>query len=583
MRLSRGTGRVLVAALTAASVAAGWNARGAAGERARVLRAERALLAESPALLAVSPDGRRLLLRAADARGFRLRVTARGGATLAETRRAEKGVLATWRPDGGAVAFLADRGGRQEYRPYLWELASGRVTELPAPPTRVPQALVWDPAGARLAYLVMPRAGPATLYVLDAPGAAPAREVLRGVERRTGVAWSPDGRRLAVARERPRGEVVAAEEGRRPARIFTARGAEVRELAWRADGRALLAVLRPAGAAFFQIVQVDYGDGVVRTLAAPPGDVSAPAYLRDGGVAYHLNRDGERSPWACQADGARCRPLAGGRAAADVLGFSPAGDSVYLVVRGRAGPPEAEARALAGGGARTLYAPPPTALTPEGVRVDIPGRDGLAIPAYVWRAPRRPGRVPAALVRVHGGPAAQAGRGWDASVQYLVDEGVDVILLNYRGSTGYGAWFENAAGGGRARVDDVLAARDYAVRALGVPPGRVVLYGHSYGALLAARAAARDGTVGRVVLVSMVADDGEEGSAAAAASPSRRVLLFQGENDHLSPAAAREGAAAILGGGALELRALPREGHVFQRVETWARVYAAAARLAEEP
>ncbi|MFL5539733.1 MAG: hypothetical protein ACJ8J0_12110, partial [Longimicrobiaceae bacterium] len=320
MRPSRGGRAALLAALAAATVAAGWNARAAAGGRARVARAERALLAESPALLSISPDGRRLLLRAADARGFRLRVAARGGATLAELPGAEKTVLATWRPDGGAVAFLADRGGSQEYRPYLWELASGRVTALPAPPTRVPQALAWDPAGARLAHLVVPRGGPATLYVVDAAAAAPAREVLRGVERHSGVAWSPDGRRLAAARERPRGEVLAAEAGGRPARVFAARGAEVRELAWRADGRALLAVLRPAGAAFFQLAQAEPDGGPVRTLAAPDGDVSAPAYLPGGGVAYHLGCDGERSPFVCRADGARCRPLVGAGAGADVLG-----------------------------------------------------------------------------------------------------------------------------------------------------------------------------------------------------------------------------------------------------------------------
>jgi dipeptidyl aminopeptidase/acylaminoacyl peptidase len=580
MRLARAPRTALLAALAAATVAAGWNAR-TADARARVARAERALRAESPALLGVSPDGRRLLLRVADARGYHLRVAARGGAVVAETRRGDKAVQAAWRPDGGAVAFLAPDAEGQGHQPYLWELATGRIRALPAPSTRMPQALEWDPAGARLAYLVGTGGGAATLYVVDAAGGAPPREVLRGVDRRSGVAWSPDGRRVAAARERPRGDVMAVEPGGRPARLFAARGAEVRDLAWRADGRALLAVLRPSGAPFFQLAEAAPG-GTPRTLAAPGGDVSGPAYLPGGGVVYHLNRDGERSPFACRADGARCRPLGPAGAGAGVLGLSPAGDSVYLVLRGRTGPPVAEVRALAGGGGRVMHAPEPAAPGVEGVRVDIPGRDGMMIPAYLWRAPRRPGRAPAALIRVHGGPATQAGRGWDASVQYLVDEGVDVILLNYRGSTGYGAPFENAPGAGPARVGDVLTARDYAVRALGVPPRRVVLYGHSYGALLAARAAARDTTVGRVVLVSMMADDGESGPAAGAVPASRRVLLFQGGDDPLPPAEAREGAAAILG-AAPALHALRGEGHVFGRVEAWARVYAAAAALAGEP
>src|SRR5205085_2236683 len=76
--------------------------------------------------------------------------------------------------------------------------------------------------------------------------------------------------------------------------------------------------------------------------------------------------------------------------------------------------------------------------------------------------------------------------------QLLASAGHHVLAVNYRGSTGYGAAFEHDPAGDRERVADVLAARDYAVATLGVPTERVFLLGHSYGALVAAEAAAAD-------------------------------------------------------------------------------------------
>lgn len=42
------------------------------------------------------------------------------------------------------------------------------------------------------------------------------------------------------------------------------------------------------------------------------------------------------------------------------------------------------------------------------------------------------------VVLVHGGPTSQAGASWNAQVQFLATRGYGVLLVNYRGSTGYG-------------------------------------------------------------------------------------------------------------------------------------------------
>jgi pimeloyl-ACP methyl ester carboxylesterase len=83
----------------------------------------------------------------------------------------------------------------------------------------------------------------------------------------------------------------------------------------------------------------------------------------------------------------------------------------------------------------------------------------------------------------------------------------------------------------------VIAARNFAERQLGVPPERVVVLGHSYGARVVAEAARRDPRpVGAIALLSYVQ------AAAAPHDPAHRprVVAYHGENDiAFAPAEAR--------------------------------------------
>jgi predicted esterase len=124
----------------------------------------------------------------------------------------------------------------------------------------------------------------------------------------------------------------------------------------------------------------------------------------------------------------------------------------------------------------------------------------------------------------------------------------------------------------------VIAARNFAEREMGVPPERIVLLGHSYGARLVAEAVRRDPRpVGTIVLLSYVQ------TAAAPHDQTRRprVVAFHGENDiALAPAEARRLLVDRFSVDALErFVEIPREGHTFRRVESWARVYAALLAL----
>ncbi len=99
---------------------------------------------------------------------------------------------------------------------------------------------------------------------------------------------------------------------------------------------------------------------------------------------------------------------------------------------------------------------------------------------------RRPGEKLPLIVLPHGGVHADLDSLYMAHiVRELVTQGYAVIAPEYRGSTGYGRTFYEQIDYGGLEVDDVHAAKDWAVENLeGVDGGRVGLVGWSHGGLI---------------------------------------------------------------------------------------------------
>jgi dipeptidyl aminopeptidase/acylaminoacyl peptidase len=105
--------------------------------------------------------------------------------------------------------------------------------------------------------------------------------------------------------------------------------------------------------------------------------------------------------------------------------------------------------------------------------------DGERIPLLVLTPPEPDG---SAVLIIHGGPEAAAVRGWNPVAAALTLAGHTVVLPNVRGSSGYGRrWLSLDDVGKRLdSVTDLVAVRDW-LPTVGVDPGRVALYGGSYG------------------------------------------------------------------------------------------------------
>ena len=87
------------------------------------------------------------------------------------------------------------------------------------------------------------------------------------------------------------------------------------------------------------------------------------------------------------------------------------------------------------------------------------------------------------VLNVHGGPWAQDTFGYNAEAQWLANRGYAVLQVNYRGSSGFGKKFIEAANrefGGKMH-DDLIDAVGWAIKEGVTTKDKVAIYGGSYG------------------------------------------------------------------------------------------------------
>jgi dipeptidyl aminopeptidase/acylaminoacyl peptidase len=152
----------------------------------------------------------------------------------------------------------------------------------------------------------------------------------------------------------------------------------------------------------------------------------------------------------------------------------------------------------------------------------IKTRDDKELVAYLSLPPGsdpdndgKPDKPVPMVLNVHGGPWARDSWGFDAEHQWLANRGYAVLSVNYRGSTGFGKDFVNAADGewsGKMH-DDLLDAVDWAVEEGIAQKDKVAIMGGSYG--------------GYATLVGMTYTPDEFACGVDIVGPSSLVTLLQ--------------------------------------------------------
>ncbi len=246
-------------------------------------------------------------------------------------------------------------------------------------------------------------------------------------------AWSPVAgeARIIVHHEREgtRRPLIWAPERNETTQVPMDLPGEV-EASWYPDGGALLLEHDHAGR--IELLRYEISGGSITNLGVAPG-MAAPAAVRPDGEVWYLWTDASTSWQVRRTDG--------------TVVFSPPGD------------------------------PAPSGVPYQDLRVG-------SVPAFV--AEPAAARPHPTILLIHGGPHAHDGDQFHPWLQAWVDHGFACVLVNYRGSSGYGrAWRDAITGNpGLTELEDIAAVAERVVGDGIADPSRLVLAGESWGGYL---------------------------------------------------------------------------------------------------
>lgn len=168
------------------------------------------------------------------------------------------------------------------------------------------------------------------------------------------------------------------------------------------------------------------------------------------------------------------------------LSCSSASDTLLVRVNGFDRPGDLMTVGLNSGKVETIFRSNYAGLDPSRLvkpeSVTMPAQDGVTLQGLFYM-PRKTQETPPVVFLVHGGPTAQARPTYNATVQYLVDQGIAVFATNVRGSTGFGRTYVTLDDR-KKRLDSVRDLIDMlaGLKADGrVDTDRAAVMGGSYG------------------------------------------------------------------------------------------------------
>ena len=399
-------------------------------------------------------------------------------------------------PDGKNLVCTRDIGGNERYQLFLASCDGAVVRRISQDPQAIHHFGAWDRQGKKVSYTSNERDGVHfDVYVQDLDDLV-SRLVFQTEGNFRVLAWSPDGGKLILDNEissshtplyyldLDSGQARPLTPPDEPAMNLQAR--------WVEDDH--IYYLTNSGGEFLTLARLQIDTGEVSYLVEdPPGDVEWLAAAPTGkALTYIVNVDGYSQLFLydlARSETKRITGLPDGVFTEPI--FSSAGDRLAVSVQSPAenlnvwivnldDEPVAHRKlthsSLAG-------IPPQSFVVPE--LISYTTFDGRSIPGFFYK-PRNVQSPPACILYVHGGPASQILPDFDPRFQFFLQQGYAILAPNVRGSSGYGKSYLS--------LDDVELRMDsvadlkYAVDWLKdsgqVDPGRIAIYGRSYGGFM---------------------------------------------------------------------------------------------------
>jgi dipeptidyl aminopeptidase/acylaminoacyl peptidase len=266
--------------------------------------------------------------------------------------------------------------------------------------------------------------------------------------------WSPDGSLIAF--QGTKRELTSSETTMEDTHIWTMRpdGSDRREVAtldnrqgaprWSADGQAVYFTVQDHGSV--HLYRQSLGGGNAERILGDVGTIGSWSLARTGELAFAMATPSRPSDLYFRDGSGRVKKV------------TSLNDSL-LTVRRLAAVDSFTARSV----------------------------KGLSVQSFITRPLElADGKAPL-IVLIHGGPHGQQGPAFNTTAQVYAAHGYGVLMVNYRGSTGYGQAHADAIFGDQdgAEAEDVLVAVDSAIaRFPWIDPSRLGVEGGSYGGQL---------------------------------------------------------------------------------------------------
>jgi dipeptidyl aminopeptidase/acylaminoacyl peptidase len=467
-----------------------------------------------------------------------------GGDPIPMTAKGSSASQPRWSPDGKHLAFLSARG---ESRTQVWLLnRSGGDSQQLTEVRQGVQSYEWSPDGGKLVLLIQdpspedlaaakdeeqgvkparPRTQPpwvidrlqtkrdyegyldrrrTHLYVFDV-AAKKLTQVTGGDYDDSQPAWAPDGRFIAFVSNRDKEPdatsntelwLVASDnpdQGKTMIRLTDNPG-EDGQPAWSPDGKWITYITTTAPELIWygirQLAVVSAQGGTPQLLTRKlDRNVGEPRFAPDGKSIYFIWEDsGEQRLARIPSGGGEVTRVIDGRhvVSAFVLGKD---GTPFAVVSEPSNP--GEIFVFERGQLRRLTRTNDTLMAQirlgEVEKIRFKSADGTDIEGFLCRpASFTPELKYPALLRIHGGPTAQFSFEFNFEAQLFAANGYLVVMVNPRGSSGYGQDFSKAifADWGNKDAEDVMAGVDHAIAKGNADPDRLGVGGWSYGGIL---------------------------------------------------------------------------------------------------